>query len=74
MCFSFSVPNILLFGVLCDRDTLAVGFQFMLDDFSVGIVLNTESVVQDAGDVIVPEHRDGEREGHNCNLQASSPD
>ncbi|TNN47973.1 hypothetical protein EYF80_041835 [Liparis tanakae] len=41
--------------VLGDRDTLAVGLELVLDDFSVGIVLDTERVVQDAGDVIVPE-------------------
>jgi len=48
-------PDILLLSVLCDWETLAVGLELVLDDFSVGIVLDTESVVQDAGDVIVPE-------------------
>lgn len=55
VCVSLSIPDILLLGVLCDGDTLAIGFELMLDDFSVGIVLYTESVVQDASDVIVPE-------------------
>ena len=55
----FYIPDILLLGVLWDGDTLAVGFQFMLDDFSVGIVLHTESVVQHASDVIVPEEGGG---------------
>lgn len=55
----FSIPDILLLGVLWDGDTLAVGFQFMLDDFSVGIVLHTESVVQHPSDVIVPEEGGG---------------
>lgn len=27
----------------------------MLDDFSISIVLNTESMVQDTSDVIIPE-------------------
>lgn len=61
MCASVSLPDILLLGVLCDGDTLAVGFELMLDDFSVGIVLYTESVVQDTSDVIVPEERGGGR-------------
>lgn len=67
MCvLPLSIPDILLLGVLCDGDTLAVGFELMLDDFSVGIVLHTESVVQDASDVIVPEEEGSavlEREG-----------
>lgn len=60
VCASLSIPDILLLGVLCDGDTLAVGFELMLDDFSVGVVLHTESVVQDAGDVIVPEEEEGQ--------------
>lgn len=48
------IPDILLLGILGDRDTLAIGFQLVLDNFSVGIVLYTEGVVQDTGDVIVP--------------------
>lgn len=32
----------------------------MLDDFSVSIVLHTESVVQDTSDVIVPEEDGGQ--------------
>ena len=39
------IPDILLLGVLRDGDTLAVGFQLVLDDFSVGIVLDTEGMV-----------------------------
>lgn len=34
----------------------------MLDDFSVGIVFHTESVVQDAGDVVVTEEEEEVRE------------
>lgn len=30
----------------------------MLDDFSVSIVLNTESMIQDTSDVVVPEGGD----------------
>ena len=55
-----SSPDILLLGVLGDGDTLAVGFELMLDDFSVSVVLHAESVVQDASDVIVPEEEGGQ--------------
>lgn len=55
-----SIPDILLLGVLGDGDAFAVGFQLMLDDFSVSIVLYTEGVVQDACDVIVPEEEAGQ--------------
>lgn len=57
---SLSIPDILLLGVLWDGDTLAVGFELMLDDFSVSIVLYTERMVQDASDVIVPEEEGGQ--------------
>lgn len=69
----FSIPDILLLGVLCDGDTLAVGLELMLDDFSVGIVLYTESVVQDASDVIVPEEEGGQvRERRYVTIRISS--
>ena len=48
-------PDILLLGVLGDLDDFAIGFEFVLDDLPVGIVLHTEGVVQHACDVIVPE-------------------
>ena len=51
---SSSVPDILLLGVLGDRDSLAVGLQFVLDDLAVGIVLHTERMVQHPRDVVVP--------------------
>lgn len=60
VCASLSSPNILLLGVLGDGDTLAVGFELMLDDFSVSVVLYAESVVQNASDVIVPEEEGGQ--------------
>lgn len=57
-----SLPDVFLLGVLRDGDALAVGFELVLDDLSVRVVLYAESVVQDAGDVIVPEE-DKEEEG-----------
>lgn len=44
----------------------------MLDDFSIGIVLYTESVVQDTSDVVVPEEEGGqvgEKKAHNDRKQ-----
>lgn len=47
------VPDIFLFVLLCHRDAFAIGFQLMLNDLPVGIVLHTECVVQDPGDVVL---------------------
>lgn len=44
-------------GVLGDGDALPVGLELMLDDLSIGIVLDAEGVVQHTCDVIVPEER-----------------
>lgn len=54
-----SLPDVFLLGVLRDWDALAVGLELVLDDLSVRVVLHAESVVQDAGDVIVPEEEGG---------------
>lgn len=48
------LPDILLLGLLSDRDVLAVGFKLMLDDLSVSAVLHTECVVQYPCDIIFP--------------------
>lgn len=55
------VPDILLLGVLRHRNGLAIWFELMLDDFSVSIMLNTESMIQDTSDVIIPEEVEGRR-------------
>lgn len=49
------IPDILLLGVLRHWNCLAIWFELMLDDFSVSIVLDTESMIQDTSDVVVPE-------------------
>lgn len=51
-------PNILFLGVLGDGDALTIGLELMLDDLSISIVFNTESVVQHTCDVVVPEKRE----------------
>ena len=54
MSFIF-VPNIFLLSFLCDRDTLSVGLQLVLNNFSISVMFYTEGVIQDTCDVIVPE-------------------
>lgn len=49
--------HVFLLGVLGDGDALAVGLELVLDDLSIGIVLDAEGVVQHTCDVIVPEGR-----------------
>lgn len=48
------LPDIFLLGLLRYRNAFPVWLQLMLDDLTIGVVLHTEGVVQDAGDVIVP--------------------
>lgn len=52
---SVFIPDILLLGVLWYWNCLAIWFELVLDDFSISIVLNTESMIQDTSDVIIPE-------------------
>lgn len=52
---SLFIPDILLLGILWYWNCLAIWFELVLDDFSISIVLNTESMIQDTSDVIIPE-------------------
>ncbi len=49
--------HILLLGVLCDWDALAVGFELVLNNLSICIVFDAERVVQHPSDVIFSKHR-----------------
>lgn len=49
------IPDILLLGVLRHGNCLSIWFELVLDDFSVSVVLDTESVIQDTSDVIITE-------------------
>lgn len=62
--------DILLLSVLCDWDALAVGFELVLYNLAVGIVLHAEGVVQHTGDVIFPER--GARRQSAASVPASS--
>lgn len=53
------IPDILLLGVLRHGNCLSIWFELVLDDFSVSVVLDTESVIQDTSDVIIPEEEEG---------------
>lgn len=46
--------DVLLLGVLRDREALPAGLQLVLDDLAVGVVLHAEGVVQHARDVVLP--------------------
>lgn len=54
--------HVFFLGVLGDGDALTVGLELMLDDLSIGIVLDAEGVVQHTCDVIVP------KESYTCEL------
>lgn len=53
------IPHILLLGVLRHGNCLSIWFELVLDDFTVSVVLDTESVIQDTRDVIIPEEEEG---------------
>lgn len=40
-----NIPDVFLLGVLSDWNALAIGFELMLNDFSICIVFYTERVV-----------------------------